>query len=65
MTEEDTSLQSNQEEDYILKRDKTQEDPDYTQIRFLKILLRSEIKTVEIITEQNRNAQLRSKNDFV
>ena len=29
MTEEDTSLQSNQEEDYVLKRDKTQEELDF------------------------------------
>ena len=65
MADEDLSLKSNQEEEYVIKRDKTQEEPDYTQVRFLRVILRNEIKTVEIITEQNRSAQLRSKNDFV
>ena len=65
MADEDLSLKSNQEEEYVIKRDKTQEEPDYTQVRFLRVILRNEIKTVEIVTEQNRSAQLRSKNDFV
>ena len=65
MDDQDLSLKSNQEEEYVIKRDKTQEEPDYTQVRFLRVILRNEIKTVEIITEQNRSAQLRSKNDFV
>lgn len=64
MAEEEIVQQSDKGDEADFRNNQA-EEVDYTGVRFFRITLKHEVKTVEITTEQDRSAQLKSKNDYV